>query len=342
MKSLEHNKLLIRNEHGSTMVYALVVGAVVVGLSTYGWESLTNLKSDEKKSNQSTEVQRDFEKVKRYMSLRRICDYHVKEFVNENPKNAAVKPFAKLVTVNNLGLTGRTISQLSYDSANKLITKLYQARVMDIVFKRPVLDPKPLGSGIFSVYIKPIKTSISLELKYGQCINGDSRCDSNQLKLQTLKIDIPVIVRTTLNGKKIQSVSCDVPISDVQKEALAKSCIGVGGKIDDADQICKFPLYDPCKQYREGTSPDVEKFKTCMVDFTNKEIQPTEYVPFQESICRLDLITAENSAKAANYSPAILAKNPVTGQTEIKEGSNSGNIWRVTTKYCSKLKAWKK
>lgn len=340
MNTFKKTKLSIRNERGSTMVYALLLGAVVMGLSKVGWESLSNLKSDEKKSNQSTEVQRDFENVKRYLSLRRICDYHVKEFVNENPKTATEKAFAKLVTVNNLGLTGRTISRLSYDKSKKLVTKTYQARVLDIVFKRPAIDPKSFGSGIFKAYIIPTHTKIALNVKYGQCLQ--KVCEPSELKMQVLKLDIPVIVRTTLNGKKIQSISCNLPILDVQKEALAKSCTGVGGRIDDADQICKFPLYDPCKQLREGPSPDAEKFKTCMVQYTNKEIQATEYVPFQESVCRLDLITAENSAKAINYSPAILAKNPNTGQTEIKDGSNTGNTWRVTTKYCSKLKAWQK
>jgi hypothetical protein len=322
------------------MVYALLLGAVVIGLSKIGWESLTNLKDNEKKNNQSTEVQRDFENVKRYLSLRRICDYHVKEFVNENPKAETEKAFAKLVTVNNLGLTGRTITQLSFDSSNKLVTKRYQARVLDILFKRPAINPKALGNGIFKAYIFPTKAKISLELKYGKCANNG--CDLAQLQKQVLKFEIPVIIRTTLNGTKIQSIACDVPFSDVQKEALEKSCMGVGGRIDQADQICKFPLFDPCKQLREGPNPDIEKFKTCMIQHVNKEISPTEYVPFQDSICRLDLITAENSAKAVNYSPAILAKNPNTGQTEIKDGSNTGNTWRVTTKYCSKLKAWQK
>lgn len=340
MKVLQTTKFSIRNERGSTMVYALLLGAVVIGLSKFGWDSLTNLKDNEKKSNQSTEVQRDFENIKRYLSLRRICDYHVKEFVNENPKAETEKAFAKLVTLNSLGLTGRTITQLSYDSSNKLVTKRYQARVLDIVFKRPAINPKALGNGLFKAYIFPTKTSIALEVKYGQCIKQG--CELNELKKQVLKFDIPVIVRTTINGTKIQSISCDVPISDVQKEALAKACSGVGGRIGDIDQICKFPLYDPCKLLREGPSPDIEKFKTCMLQYTNKEISPTDYVPFQDSICRLDMITAENSAKAFGYTPAILGKNPETGQTEIKEGSNTGNTWRVTTKYCSKLKAWQK
>jgi hypothetical protein len=333
-------KKTIKNQFGSTMVYALLVGAAVIGLSTYGWQSIQNYKSEEKKSLQRTEVHRDFEIIKRYFSQRRICDYHVKEFRGEDPRKSVEKAFGNLVTVNNLGLSGRTISKLSYDGSGKLITHPSLAKVLGISFKRPAVEPKSIGFGKLKYYY-PAPSDISLEVQYGQCTDQDSQCEKSELKVQTFKLNIPVAISFSLNGKTISRVNCKIPLSDLQKEALSKACSGVGGRIDDLDQICKFPVFDPCKQFREST-PDIEKFKTCMLQHVDKEIEATEYIPFQDSVCKLDLITAENSAKAANYSPAILAKDPISGQTVIKAGSNTGEKWRATTKYCSKIKAWKK
>ncbi len=330
---------LIKNQSGSAMIKVIVLGAALMGFSKFGLEMVSNLSKDEKRNNASIETNRNFELVKKYLQIKPICDKYANSFVNESITVSSVKSFNELTTINSLGLEGRPFAKNAYNADN-LIVKKYEAKLLEIKIKRPVFPTAQFGS---------INSTLELVMTYGECFKPNGGCLKSELKPKVMEYEIPILGRyrsTPSQGnaaKTIRFTYCNIGLSDEQQESLTKTCDAVGGKLDLSDNQCKFPLYDPCINHREGPIVDIVEFEKCMVPFIGQDLTTVtnQFISFQESICRLDKFTAHNSAHAEGYNPAIMAKDPITGQTYVAEGTNTGTEWLVTTKYCENFKAWK-